>query len=186
MKHKNKKPWLMIGLVVAMTVGAVVITNGAGLMGKIQKDRPITRVELDVMLANSIGVGEDFDDYGGCHTNFVGDAWYEGRVCFLIVQGAGSGFPREYNPKRLITRAEAAAMFSRAYVGEGGELPLLPPLHPYLDVADPDIWFYDSISEIAALDIGDVSGWMNKNFKPANNLTMVQARSWINSLERAL
>ncbi len=185
MKHKNKKPWLMIGLVVFMTVGAVLITNGASLMGKLQKDRPINKLELAVMLSDSIGVGEDFNDYHGCHPN-IGGRWYEGRVCFLLVQGAGSGFPREYNPKSLVTRAEAAAMFSRAYVGEGGELPELPEGAPFSDVADPSTWFYQPVAEIAALDIGDVSGWMNKKFKPANNLSKVQARNWINSLERAL
>ncbi len=94
--------------------------------------------------------------------------WAEAFIKGLVQRGVISGFPDgTFKPEAPLNRAQYAAMISQAF-----ELPRNQPAIAFVDVPQ-GFWAFPQIQE--ASQMGFISGFPDKSFRPSQNLTRVQA-----------
>ncbi|MCL2366573.1 MAG: carboxypeptidase regulatory-like domain-containing protein, partial [Oscillospiraceae bacterium] len=127
---------------------AVSTTVNAGIFvgmpdGTFMPDRGITRAELAATIVRYMGAAQvewpvQFND--------IAEHWAQGYINAAALSGwviGDDGLGGAFRPNDTITRAEAAAIISRAF----GRLPysaedLLPGMNTWLDNANPNAWYY--------------------------------------------
>jgi len=128
---------------------AVSTITNAGIMVGASDDlfmpnRAVTRAELAATIVRHMGAAPvveltQFNDIAGHWAeNYINAAAYNGWFSSSIVENGG-----QFEPDRVITRAEAASVINRAL----GRMPynpeaLLPGMRTWPDNANPDTWYY--------------------------------------------
>ncbi len=94
--------------------------------------------------------------------------WAAGFIRGLVAKGYISGFPDgTFKPQAPITRAQYAAIIAKAF-----SLPAKQPASQFTDVAQ-SFWAFPFIQK--ANQMGFISGFPDRSFRPDQNLTRVQA-----------
>ncbi len=103
--------------------------------------------------------------------------WAEGFIQALVGRGILAGFPDGmFKPEAGVTRAQYAVMVAKTY-----DLPLIRPANNFADVP-PDFWGLAAIAK--AFQMGFLTGFPDRSFRPGQNLTRVQAiLSLVNGLQ---
>lgn len=93
--------------------------------------------------------------------------WAKPYIDRLAAQGLVSGLPtRQFEPSRPMTRAEFTAQVARAF-----EMPPQRPGQSFTDIA-PDFWGTSAIQ--SAVQMGFVTGYPNREFRPNEIVTRLQ------------
>jgi parallel beta-helix repeat protein len=94
--------------------------------------------------------------------------WAEAFIQALVTRGIISGFPDgSFRPEAPLTRVQYAAMIAKTY-----DLPLVRIAINFTDVP-ADFWGFGAI--VRASEMGFLSGFPDKTFRPGANLTRIQA-----------
>jgi parallel beta-helix repeat protein len=94
--------------------------------------------------------------------------WAEGFIQALVSRGIISGFPDgTFRPEAPLTRVQYAAMIAKTY-----DLPLVRIAIDFSDVPST-FWGFGAI--VRASEMGFLSGFPDKSFRPGANLTRIQA-----------
>jgi parallel beta-helix repeat protein len=97
----------------------------------------------------------------------LGGNWAEPFISALFERGYVSGFPDgTYRPNNPVTRAEFAALISKAFDGS-----LTNAAKSFVDV-QTNFWGYSAITESTRL--GFLTGFPDGTFRPSQNLTRLQ------------
>ncbi|NJN60349.1 MAG: S-layer homology domain-containing protein, partial [Coleofasciculaceae cyanobacterium RL_1_1] len=97
----------------------------------------------------------------------LGGNWAEPFISALFERGYVSGFPDgTYRPNNPVTRAEFAALISKAFDGS-----LTSAAKSFIDV-QTNFWGYSAITE--ATRLGFLTGFPDRTFRPSQNLTRLQ------------
>jgi len=128
---------------------AVSTATNAGIIVGVSDDlfmpnRAVTRAELAATMVRYMGatpvIGEaQFSDIAGHWAeNYINTAAYNGWITHSIVEIGG-----QFEPDRVITRAEAASVINRALgrVSHSSEA-LLPGMRTWSDNANPNAWYH--------------------------------------------
>ncbi|MFK0734590.1 MAG: S-layer homology domain-containing protein [Gloeotrichia echinulata IR180] len=109
---------------------------------------------------SGVSVNTSFADLGG--------HWAAAFVEALVNKGLISGFPDgTFGPEAPITRAQYAAIIAKTF-----QLPTVNKNSNFTDVK-PDFWAASAI--LSAANMGFISGFPDGTFRPAQNLTKIQA-----------
>jgi parallel beta-helix repeat protein len=93
--------------------------------------------------------------------------WAEGFIQGLLSRGLISGFPDgSFKPEAPITRAQYAAILAKTF-----DLPAKQAAEDFVDVPSTS-WAYSAIR--SAFQMGFISGFPDRTFRPDQNLTRVQ------------
>lgn len=139
----------------------------------------ITRAELATMIARLIN-GDDIADgsYRASFSDIPADAWYSKYVGYLESFGVLDGYEEDgimvFKPEQTITRAEMAAVITRAqkYAVDNSD-------STFWDVAN-DYWAKDYITTLAGKGI--ITGYADGSFGAVSPLTRAEAVVIINRL----
>ena len=132
---------------------AISTTTAAGIFagmpdGSFQPNRAITRAELVATIVRYMGLAPSF---GTSQFNDIEGHWARGYINVAALNTwiiGDTGLGGAFEPDRIVTRAEAAAMINRAL----GRLPesqgdLLPGMRTFSDNANPNAWYFLHIQE---------------------------------------
>lgn len=191
---KNVK--VLAGVVVGVAVlAAAYFGAGGGLQGKLELNKPVTKISLTKWVA--IAVGDKLQDFSysgpNCFPNGVftdiqyGDSFNNyPNVCYLYKKGV---FKDEalFNPDAPLTRGEAAQLIWDAYYSiKLASSEAVYNSGPYSDVNDYSVPYFEAISEDASAGILDIKPWVGNRFFPNNYLTNGRAQYWVKNLATAL
>lgn len=162
-------------------LAARLVVDGVGL-GSFAPERKVTRAEFAAMTVRALGLA---DAGGAAFSDAAADAWYtpvlSAAQFYGLVNGYSDGTIR---PDATITRAEAAAIISRAWRLTGSGTPLaeeaLAALTQVTDRAAIPQW---AEAELAAcVKLGLITGYEDGSVRPQNDLTREETAALLRNL----
>ena len=141
--------------------------------GSVKPDTPITRAETAEIIFRLLEASKNKYPYDSKFPDVGPDDWYTQSVTYLASIGIIRGYPDgTFKPDRSITRAEFATMISGFDKLEQADYNVFPDLYGH--------WAAGYINSAATK--GWVSGYLDGEFKPENEITRAEVVSVINRM----
>ncbi|MEW6447756.1 MAG: Ig-like domain-containing protein [Bacillota bacterium] len=149
--------------------------------GTFRPDQPITRLEAACILVRALkvapGTKQDLDKFKDAARI---PAWALGDAAGAAREGLIKGYPHwdgslTFEPSKLITRTEEAAILSRVLEKELGQI--TPAPLTFTDSGKIPAWA--KIAVAVAVTEGVVSGYPDNTFRPQNHVTRAEVASMI-------
>lgn len=156
--------------------------------GTFRPDQPITRLEAVCILARALELAPGTAaDLGKFKDAAAIPAWAVADAAAAAREGLIEGYPHAdgsltFEPAKLITRTEMAAIMSRVLEKELGQITPAPLL--FTDADDIPDWAKEAVG--IALAKGVVGGYPDGTFRPQNNVTRAETASMVCRLLEAI
>ncbi len=148
-----------------------------GYNGEFRPNDYITRAEVCAIVRRLVkspntGSSAGFSDVGS-------DKWYYNDINSLFKISVISGDGDKFYPDNMITREEAAKMFSEALTATArlNGVQELKDVYALKDYSEVSAWARDAVATVYG--VGIITGDENKNFNPSANLTRAEASAMI-------
>ena len=143
--------------------------------GTYKPDNPLTRAELVKLLVCAFGWNTE---YNGGFTDVSVEDWFSGYVGAAKEHGLAAGYDDgSFRPYNIVTREEAAKLFTVAYEKISGERKTGSDLSVYTDSAEISDWAKEYISR--AVEYGLISGTGGGKIEPKAEFTRAMAAAVI-------
>lgn len=171
------------------TLASKLIINGMNDT-QFKPEEHLTRAQLAAMVVRALGLTPQKKTDHSPFADVEQSDWFAGYVNAAVEAGIIEGYPdKTYQPDRLVTREQTAAIMMRAMKFAGYEFSLGETerenlLAAYADQAQIDQWAREETA--AAVHAGILSGYQDSTVRPDKQATRAEAAVFIHKMMKAL
>ncbi|MEW6181956.1 MAG: Ig-like domain-containing protein [Bacillota bacterium] len=151
--------------------------------GTFEPDKNITRAEVTAILVRVLNLAPGDEDYLMFGDSDKIAAWVRSAVAAAVYDGLVKGYPQpdgsiNFEPERLVSRAELAAMLARVIEKKLGAV--TPAALDFADTAQIPVWAERAVG--VAYGKGVIGGYPDNTFRPQNTATRAETASMVERL----